>query len=252
MSSPAPSSIPNSQARVDGAAQPSHGSTNGPKLGFRASLDRFWQRVTEGRQLNELWFQFRQDAKTSFSLYRRDFEAGSPREKLKEHGAFHVLQELAWAILGKLTPARRVLLLIGIVFLLLPGGGFQFHKQGSDIQLSWGDPHFWGGFALFLLLILEIADRVVMKRDLEIARDIQSWLLPATPPVIPGFTIAFAARPANTVAGDYYDAFPRPAPEPERQKFLLAVADVAGKSISPPFLFATLLGHVSRASLNPL
>jgi len=250
MSSPAPS-IPTSQARVDGAAQPSHGSTNGPKLGIRASLDRFWQRVTEGRQLNELWFQFRQDAKTSFSLYRRDFEAGSPREKLKEHGAFHVLQELAWAILGKLTPARRVLLLIGIVLLLLPGGGFQFHQQGRDIQLSWGDPHFWGGFALFLLLILEIADRVVMKRDLEIARDIQSWLLPATPPVIPGLTIAFATRPANTVAGDYYDAFRRPAPEPEGQKFLLAVADVAGKSIPAALLMATFQASLKTLSSTP-
>ena len=31
---------------------------------------------------------------------------------------------------------------------------------------------------MFLLLMLEIADRVVMKRDLQIAREIQTWLLP--------------------------------------------------------------------------
>ena len=62
---------------------------------------------------------------------------------------------------------------------------------------------------MFALLILEVADRVVMKRDLQIAKEIQTWLLPAHPPAVPGLEIAFATRPANTVAGDYYDVFPR-------------------------------------------
>jgi sigma-B regulation protein RsbU (phosphoserine phosphatase) len=106
---------------------------------------------------------------------------------------------------------------------------------------------FWGGVALFIVLILEIADRVVMKRDLEIARDIQSWLLPSTPPLVPGLTVAFATRPANTVAGDYYDIFPRQATSPEERALLLAVADVAGKSIPAALLMATF-----QASLKTL
>jgi hypothetical protein len=63
--------------------------------------------------------------------------------------------------------------------------------------------------AFVLLLALELADRVTMKRDLEIAREIQRWLLPATSPEVAGFDLAFATRPANTVSGDYYDAFHR-------------------------------------------
>ena len=43
------------------------------------------------------------------------------------------------------------------------------------------DLHFWPALLLLLLLILEIADRVVMKRDLQIAREIQTWLLPGRP-----------------------------------------------------------------------
>ncbi len=50
-----------------------------------------------------------------------------------------------------------------------------------------------------------------MKRDLQIAKEIQTWLLPANPPSVPGLEIAFATRPANTVAGDYYDVFSRPS-----------------------------------------
>jgi sigma-B regulation protein RsbU (phosphoserine phosphatase) len=109
------------------------------------------------------------------------------------------------------------------------------------------DLHFWAAMLLLLLLILEIADRVVMKRDLQIAREIQTWLLPGTPPQIPGLTIAYATRPANTVAGDYYDVFPRPGKTNEENRVVLAVADVAGKSIPAAMLMATF-----QASLKTL
>ncbi len=99
--------------------------------------------------------------------------------------------------------------------------------------------------------MLEIADRVVMKRDLEIARDIQSWLLPAAPPVIPGLAIAFATRPANTVAGDYYDAFARKTTASGEDGFLLAVADVAGKSIPAALLMATFQASLKTLSATP-
>ena len=95
--------------------------------------------------------------------------------------------------------------------------------------------------------MLEIADRVVMKRDLQIAREIQTWLLPGVPPQIPGLAIAYATRPANTVAGDYYDVFPRPGRTNEDNRVVLAVADVAGKSIPAAMLMATF-----QASLKTL
>src|SRR6185312_773851 len=156
-----------------------------------------------------------------------------------------------WAVLEKLTPARRVLLLIGVVLLILPSGGVQFHKATHDVQIVTPNFQFWGGVALFLVLILEIADRVVMKRDLEIARDIQSWLLPATPPLVPGLAIAFATRPANTVAGDYYDVFTRPGTTSGETRFLMAVADVAGKSIPAALLMATFQASLKTLSAIP-
>jgi sigma-B regulation protein RsbU (phosphoserine phosphatase) len=86
-----------------------------------------------------------------------------------------------------------------------------------------------------------------MKRDLQIAREIQMWLLPLNAPPVPGLEIAFATRPANTVAGDYYDVFPRTRAEGVNQTYLLAVADVAGKSIPAALLMATF-----QASLKTL
>ncbi len=210
------------------------------------ALDRFWHRVTEGLELNQLWSQFKSDARSSYRLYRRDFEKGAP-ERSWRHNFFQTLQEFAWALLEKLSPPRRVLLLLAVLLLVFPGGGFTYHDKHDEVRVGTFDSHFYGGLLLFLLLMLEVADRVVMKRDLQIARDIQQWLLPATPPAVPGVTIAFATRAANTVAGDYYDIFERPAITPGEVRYLIAVADVAGKSIPAALLMATF-----QASLKTL
>src|SRR5205807_4791434 len=121
---------------------------------------------------------------------------------------------------------------------------FIWHDQTGANQIMNLDFRLWGGLLMFVLLVLEVADRVVMKRDLEIAREIQLWLLPANPPQVPGLEIAFATRPANTVAGDYYDVFPLPTTEGRSQRFLLSVADVAGKSIPAALLMATFQASV--------
>jgi len=228
---------------------PQAGNSHRPKV--VSNFDRFWARVTEGRELSELWSQFRRDAQTGYQFYQKDFRADEAPGQPKWKQFVDKAKALMWALLEKLTPARRVLLLVGVVLLILPSGGAHFGSGHHEFEFSTFNFQFWGGLALFILLMLEIADRVVMKRDLEIARDIQSWLLPATPPLIPGLTIAFATRPANTVAGDYYDVFVRAATSPEEQKVLFAVADVAGKSIPAALLMATFQASLKTLSSTP-
>jgi sigma-B regulation protein RsbU (phosphoserine phosphatase) len=220
-----------------------------PRPGVLGHIQQFWHRVTEGLALSQLWKQFSTDARASYRLYQKDYLARAPQEKVKR-GFWHTAQEFAWAILEKLTPARRVLLLLGVVLVLFPAGGFSHRTEEGHVEFVEFDLRFLGGASLFILLMLEIADRVVMKRDLEIARDIQSWLLPATPPQIAGLTMAFATRPANTVAGDYYDVFARPGPGDE-PLFLFAVADVAGKSIPAALLMATFQAGLKTLSSTP-
>jgi len=140
-----------------------------------------------------------------------------------------------------------VLLLLALILLVIPHSAIEFTGEAGKVQAIEFDFHFWAALLLLLLLMLEIADRVVMKRDLQIAREIQTWLLPGAPPQIPGLVIAYATRPANTVAGDYYDVFPRPGRTNEENRVVLAVADVAGKSIPAAMLMATF-----QASLKTL
>ncbi len=214
---------------------------------FGVRMHRFWQRVTEGLEVSQLWSQFESEARASYRLYSRDVEAKTP-EGLTNHGrTLHVVKEFFWAVFEKLSPARRVLLLLALVMLVIPHSAFNYTGDGGKVYAVEFDLHFWAALLLLLLLILEIADRVVMKRDLQIAREIQTWLLPGAPPQIPGLSIAYATRPANTVAGDYYDVFPRPGKTNEDNRVVFAVADVAGKSIPAAMLMATF-----QASLKTL
>jgi sigma-B regulation protein RsbU (phosphoserine phosphatase) len=214
---------------------------------FRVRLQRFWRRVTEGMELTQLWSQFETEARASYRLYSRDVAAKTPEGLTRRGRHLHVAKEFFWAVLEKLSPARRVLLLAALVMLVFPTSGFSYHDAGHQLHVIELDLHFWGALLLFLLLMLEIADRVVMKRDLQIAREIQTWLLPGAPPQIPGISIAYTTRPANTVAGDYYDVFPRPGRTNEENRVVFVVADVAGKSIPAAMLMATF-----QASLKTL
>jgi len=214
-------------------------------------LDRFWQRVTDGMQLSQLWSQFSADARSSYNLYSKEVDSSWVPGVSKGKHVLNVGNQFFWAILGKLTPARRVLLLVALVLVIFPGGEMTWTTQSGEVRSFALDFHFFGGLLMFALLILEVADRVVMKRDLQIAKEIQAWLLPANPPPISGLEIAFTTRPANTVAGDYYDVFARPGSGTQHQTFLLAIADVAGKSVPAAMLMATFQASLKTLSTTP-
>jgi serine phosphatase RsbU (regulator of sigma subunit) len=194
----------------------------------------FWQRVSEGRELDDLWSQFTADARSSYGFYGRDVDWEEIHKLPGWRRPLHVARQFFWALLLKLSPARRVLLLAAFLMMVLSSISFRVGNRAVvDIKFE-----AIAAVVFLLLLSLELADKVTMKRDLEIAREIQTWLVPSQPPEVAGADIAFATRPQNSVAGDYYDAF-YPNPE-EHERLMLVIADVAGKSVPAALLMATL------------
>src|SRR3989440_2667010 len=209
------------------SASPTPGvSSATPRLHGMDRLRHFWQRVSEGRQIDDLWSQFAADARSSYSFYDSDVDWEEIHKLSPWRRPLHVAKQFFWALLLKMSPARRVLLLIAFVMLALSAINSQKNFEVIAVLL------------FVLLLSLELDDKVTMKRDLEIAREIQTWLVPSQPPEVAGANIAFATRPQNSVAGDYYDAF-YPNPE-DRERLMVVIADVAGKSVPAALLMATL------------
>jgi sigma-B regulation protein RsbU (phosphoserine phosphatase) len=196
----------------------------------------FWRRVSEGSDLDDLWSQFTADARASYGFYGKDVNWEQVEALPHWRRPLFIAKQFFWALMMKLSPARRVLLLVALALFLLSSLGVRFGDFFVfDAKFEW-----FSALLLLLLLSLELADKVIMKRDLEIAREIQMWLVPSEPPEVPGGDIAFATRPQNSVAGDYYDAFYPTVSAAEGGKLMLVIADVAGKSVPAALLMATM------------
>jgi phosphoserine phosphatase RsbU/P len=207
-------------------------------MGWFGKEPSLWRRMTDGLALGELWSRFKSETRSSYGLYATRMDSDAFRRLPGWHKAVRIGIALFW----QLSAPRRIALLLALVVVL---DGAQRREQGQVVA---------GALLLLFLLGLELADRLAMKRDLEIAREIQGWLVPKTPPHIQGLDIAFVTRPANTVSGDYYDAFLRPAPpgSPTGQRLLIVVADVAGKSVPAALLMATFQASLHTLAVDDL
>ena len=83
-----------------------------------------------------------------------------------------------------------------------------------------------------------------VRRELEIAREVQMRLLPSHPPVHPHLDLHFFYQPAQVVGGDYYDFIPLVS-----GRMGIAAGDICGKGLSSALLMASLQGLV-RTSLT--
>ncbi len=162
----------------------------------------------------------------------------------------------------KLSPSRRLLYLCAVVVAFI--GVLQLSRHWGRVELPFGTPFFhitvfgpqWadGAFALFicivlvnLLLLLEVADRLSLKGELEVAREIQLAMLPTGTYKAGDAEICGVTRPANTVGGDFYDVLPLVG-DPEG-RVIITIGDVAGKG-SPAALLMALLLAVLRTLVD--
>jgi serine phosphatase RsbU (regulator of sigma subunit) len=188
-------------------------------------------------EMEELWAQFKLETTESSRLYKQEVIQHVGKEDRSWKDPFRVFGRLCWSVLKKLSPARRLFLLLTVILAAFAILDFHFLLITQTIEFA---AAFLG---VLILLVLVLGDHIAMKRDIEIAREIQRWLLPRRAPEVTGIDIAFTMRPAQTIGGDYYDAFQRSG----GGSLLIAVADVSGKSVPAAMLMATF-----QASLRAL
>ena len=127
-------------------ASPPTGQATAPPLTFGMRLNNFWHRVTDGLEVSQLWSQFESEARTSYRLYSKDVAAKTP-DGLTDRGRhIHVVKEFFWAVFEKLSPARRVLLLLSLVLLIIPHGGFDYTGRSGKVYAVEFDLHFWAAW----------------------------------------------------------------------------------------------------------
>jgi sigma-B regulation protein RsbU (phosphoserine phosphatase) len=82
-----------------------------------------------------------------------------------------------------------------------------------------------------------------LERELQVAREVQSSLIPLQTPNIAGWNFAARWKPARQVSGDFYDFVP------VGQRLGIVIADVSDKGM-PAALFMALSRSIIRASVT--
>ena len=132
----------------------------------------------------------------------------------------------------KLTPTRRLLLLLGIFF---TNAGFSIQLGNTKIN----DNSFLGGILILFVLLLELKDKLLAHSELESGRKIQQALAPERSPQVSGWSLWLYTRPANEVGGDLVDFI-----KISDERSGLVMADVAGKGLRAALLTAKLQATV--------
>src|SRR5262245_45518563 len=180
----------------------------GRSQGAVERLHDFVREYTDGLNPRDVRRLFNRDAARAYAVLTREHSAEPEPEK----GLKRVLFRAKLAFLGlsyKLTPPRRLLFavsLLAFIFGLGSGTNVIHSKGGTRITLEFSP--FWFAISvgcLVFLLALELVDRVRVRDELEVARELQNDLLPHELPALPGYLFAHSYRTANEVGGDYYD-----------------------------------------------
>jgi sigma-B regulation protein RsbU (phosphoserine phosphatase) len=159
----------------------------------------------------------------------------------------------------KLPPARRALYIGSLLIALV--GIVRLFRSFESVEIPFGVPFLqiamltpvWADgtlaliislFLVNLLVLLEVADRLSLKGELEVAREIQLAMLPSGTYTVGNVEICGVTRPANTVGGDFYDVLTL-----RDGRIIVTIGDVAGKG-SPAALLMALLLAVMRTLVD--
>jgi sigma-B regulation protein RsbU (phosphoserine phosphatase) len=213
----------------------------------------FFATYTQDLTSEELGRVFTREAPEAYRFFTRGIDQKAFKGLPWHRRAAQWTQAFFMAFTMRLTPARRAIYGVALVSaaigvltlfrgisvfgvpIIIPP--FFFRVGLPTLAFAPGTQWLMFAFALMnLLVLLEVFDRLSLKRDLEVAREIQLAMLPDGTWAAPGVEASGLTRPANTVGGDFYDILPRPD-----GRVIVALGDVAGKASPAALLMALFL-----------
>lgn len=200
-------------------------------------FETFVREYTEGLSGRDLRRLFNRDASEAYAVLAREHANGAePKGRIRRF-----LYRTKIAFLGlsyKLTPARRLLFALALICFF--AGLFRdpevlMRREGEPVVTMDLSPLWFTGsvLALVYLLALELVDRIRVRDELEVARELQRDLLPNVIATVPGYTFAHSYRTANEVGGDYYDVTPLPD-----GRVAVVMADASGHGMAAGLVMA--------------
>ena len=179
-------------------------------------IQRLFQFYTSDLSIKEIEKLVKRDIPELYDFYASRMKQ-SEKPKNSISGLIHFLKNLFFEFLNLLTPIRRIIYSVALIFFVI-----------AIINNNW-NLIIYSFLLLNLLIAFELADKLTAKNELAVAREIQKSLMPQSPPKNSYFEISACYEPAKEVGGDYYD-FINYDSAPD--KIFIAIGDISGKGMA--------------------
>jgi|WetSurMetagenome_2_1015567.scaffolds.fasta_scaffold11713_4 phosphoserine phosphatase RsbU/P len=181
-------------------------------------MNRFFQNLREILTRDLTWTDLNkslsEDMRGMYDFYAKNVESVEENPN-KVKRSVKLLWRLFIAFLMKLTPPRRLMYAIALIFIFVAAS----QERITSAVYSF--------IIVSILLAMELADKLITKDELSVARDIQLSLQPVSIATLPGYKLAAYSEVAREVGGDYYDILTL-----RDGSTLIVIGDVSGKGIS--------------------
>ncbi|HEY6066332.1 MAG TPA: PP2C family protein-serine/threonine phosphatase, partial [Thermoanaerobaculia bacterium] len=148
-----------------------------------------------------------------------DHRSEIEKEQRRFKRFLRVTNAVLFGLSRRLAPARRVVFGVVLICVVLAMQGPSIVRDtettGASVHRTVQYSFYFDNGFLFvaltlsvLLLAMELVDKINYRDELELARALQSSLIPRVLPVVPGFELGAYNRIANMVGGDIYDFVP--------------------------------------------
>ncbi len=208
-----------------------------------AETEGFLREYTAGMSTREVRRLFSRDATRAYEVLTRERRAGAGSAHDPGHRLLEGIRLVFLGLSYKLTPARRFLFAASLVAAFLSVLDFRWTVGHKTVEINFGGlPFFLAIGGLCLLVALELVDRMEVRDELEVARELQSSLLPREIAPVPGYRFAHSYRTAREVGGDAYDVCGLPD-----GRVALMVSDATGHGMAAGMVMAIAHATIGTA-----
>jgi len=195
---------------------------------------KFSRTIWDDFRRGDLKRTLRKDLKEIYSFYLDD----ETKQRLKTMSRFrrwiYMVFWLLKSLILKLTPARRVLLVLSLITF------FVSHSNiGNDNINTSNNLIFLGFLGLLIILALELKDKLLAQDELAAGRAVQFALMPEKNPKLSGWDLWLFTQPANEVGGDLVDYI-----KFRDNNLGLVLGDVAGKGLGAALYMAKMQASI--------